>query len=30
MKATKQQFDELGGLVGDKPRKIQEDDKSIC
>ena len=27
MNATKQQFDELGSLVGDKPRKIQEEDK---
>ena len=29
MNATKQQFEELGGLVGDKPRKIQEDDKKF-
>ena len=29
MNPTKQQFDELGGLVGDRPRKIKEEDKSI-
>ena len=29
MKATKSQFDELSGLVGDRPRQIQKDDKSI-
>ena len=29
MRATKAQFDELGGLVDSKPRKFKDDDKSI-
>ena len=29
MRATKAQFDELGGLVDTKPRKFKDDDKSI-
>ena len=29
MNLTKQQFEEMGGLVGDKPRKVQEDDKKF-